>query len=141
MTSRQKDLVQQTFAMVAPIADAAAAIFYARLFELDPSIKPLFKIDIEEQGRKLMQVLAVAVRGLDDLPTLVPVVQALGARHAGYGVKDEHYGTVASALLYALEKGLGDKFTPEVKDAWVEVYTILANTMKDAAKGVPVAAS
>jgi nitric oxide dioxygenase len=88
-----------------------------------------------------MQVLAVAVRGLDDLPTLVPVVQALGARHAGYGVKDEHYGTVASALLYTLDKGLGDKFTSEVKDAWVEVYTILANTMKDAAKAVPVAAS
>jgi hemoglobin-like flavoprotein len=141
MTNRQKDLVQQTFALVAPIADAAAAIFYARLFELDPSLRPMFKIDIEEQGRKLMQVLAVAVRGLDDLPTLVPVVQALGARHAGYGVKDEHYGTVASALLYTLDKGLGDKFTSEVKDAWVEVYTILANTMKDAAKAVPVAAS
>jgi hemoglobin-like flavoprotein len=141
MTNRQKDLVQQTFALVAPIADAAAAIFYARLFELDPSLRPMFKIDIEEQGRKLMQVLAVAVRGLDDLPTLVPVVQALGARHAGYGVKDEHYGTVASALLYTLDKGLGDKITSEVKDAWVEVYTILANTMKDAAKAVPVAAS
>jgi hemoglobin-like flavoprotein len=141
MTNRQKELVQQTFAVVAPIADAAAAIFYARLFELDPSLRPMFKIDIEEQGRKLMQVLAVAVRGLDDLPTLVPVVQALGARHAGYGVKDEHYGTVATALLYTLDKGLGEKFTPEVKEAWVEVYTVLATTMKDAAKGVPVAAS
>lgn len=133
MTPEQKTLVQESFAKVAPIAETAADIFYTKLFELDPELKPLFKGDIKEQGKKLMAVLGTAVAGLDDLENLVPVVQDLGKRHAGYGVKDEHYGTVAEALLYTLEQGLGEDFTPEVKDAWVEVYTILADVMTKAA--------
>lgn len=133
MTNAQVKLVQGTFAKVAPIADKAAEIFYAKLFELDPSLKPLFKSDIKDQGRKLMAMIAAAVNGLDDLEKLVPVVQGLGKRHVDYGVTPDHYDTVAAALLYTLEVGLGDDWTPEVKQAWVEVYTVLATTMKDAA--------
>src|SRR3712207_225737 len=103
ITPRQKLLVQQTFADVAPIADVAARLFYARLFELDPSLEALFGGDMEEQGRKLMQMLTVAVRGLDHLDELVPAVRALGRRHVGYGVRDEHYATVGAALLWTLE--------------------------------------
>jgi hemoglobin-like flavoprotein len=133
MTSAQKLLVQTTFAKVVPIADTAASLFYGRLFEIDPSLRPLFKGDIVEQGRKLMQMLGVAVTGLDRLDQIVPAVQQLGARHAAYGVKDEHYATVAAALLWTLEQGLGPDFTPEVKDAWTAAYTLLAATMKEAA--------
>ncbi|HEY8994227.1 MAG TPA: globin family protein [Lacunisphaera sp.] len=134
MTPRQKELVQTTWAQVVPIADKAAGLFYGRLFELDPSLRPLFTSDIKEQGKKLMNMITVAVRGLDDLETLVPAVQSLGKRHAGYGVKDEHYTTVANALLWTLEKGLGNAWNAEIKDAWVSVYTILANTMKEASR-------
>lgn len=133
MTSEQKVLVQSTFAKVAPIADTAAAMFYARLFELDPSLRPLFTTDLTEQGRKLMQMLAVAVNGLDRLDELVPAVRQLGIRHARYGVKDQHYDIVAEALLWTLERGLGSDFTPAVKDAWTTVYGVLAATMKEAA--------
>lgn len=130
MTDDQKKAVQISFAKVEPIAQAAATMFYARLFELDPSLRPLFKGDMTEQGRKLMVMLAVAVRGLDRLDELVPAVQQLGARHAAYGVTDAHYDTVATALLWTLEKGLGADFTPQVRDAWVAVYTTLATTMQ-----------
>lgn len=133
MTSAQKLLVQTTFAALAPIADTAAALFYGRLFEIDPSLRSLFKGDMVEQGRKLMQMIGVAVAGLDRLDQLVPAVQQLGVRHAAYGVKDEHYATVATALLWTLEQGLGADFTPEVKEAWAAAYTVLAATMKDAA--------
>lgn len=139
MTAQQKELVQSSFGKVAPIADTAADLFYQRLFEIDPGLRPLFKEDMREQKKKLMQMLAAAVHGLDDLGALVPAVQDLGARHAAYGVLDQHYDTVAEALLWTLEKGLGDDFTPETKEAWITVYGVLAGTMKDAAKTVPVA--
>lgn len=138
MTPQQKTLVQTSFAKVAPIADEAAALFYQRLFDMDPSLRPLFKGDMTEQGRKLMAMLAMAVNGLNRLDDLVPAVRQLGVRHAGYGVTDDHYDTVAGALLWTLEQGLGDEFTPEVKDAWVVAYTVLATTMKEASKS-PVA--
>jgi hemoglobin-like flavoprotein len=133
MDNEQKALVQQTFAVVLTIEEVAAELFYGRLFELDPSLKPMFKGDIKAQGKKLMATLKVAVLGLDRLDRLLPVVQGLGQRHVGYGVKDEHYDTVATALLWTLEKGLGDAFTPAVKQAWIEVYTVLASVMKEAA--------
>lgn len=133
ITAGQKELVQTTFGMVAPIADKAAEIFYDKLFALDPELKPLFKGDMSEQGNKLMTMLAAAVKGLDDLEALVPVVQDLGRRHTGYGVKDAHYDTVGAALLGTLEAGLGDAWNDEVKEAWTAVYTVLATTMKDAA--------
>jgi len=133
MTPAEKSLVQTSFAKVAPIAEQAAALFYGRLFEMDPSLRPLFKGDIREQGRKLMNMIAFCVQGLDALDQLVPAVQGLGKRHAGYGVTDAHYATVGGALLWTLEQGLGPDFTPDVKAAWTTVYTVLATTMKDAA--------
>ncbi len=134
MTPEQIALVKDSFAKVAPIAPQAAALFYGRLFEIAPEVRPLFKGDIEEQGRKLMQVIATAVGALDRLDTIVPTVQDLGRRHATYGVSDAHYDKVAEALLWTLGQGLGDGFTPAVREAWTVTYTILADTMKAAAK-------
>ena len=133
LTLKQIELVQSTFAIIAPIADDAAALFYRRLFEIDPSLELMFKGDMAEQRRKLMQMLTAAVKGLPRLDRLVPVVEDLGRRHAGYGVADEHYDTVGAALLWTLEKGLGSAFTPECKEAWATVYGLLATTMKNAA--------
>jgi hemoglobin-like flavoprotein len=136
MTPKQVELVQGSWKKVMPIADTAAAIFYRKLFELDPMLRPLFTGDMKEQGRKLMAMISVAVTGLTRLETIVPAVQDLGRRHVKYGVQDKHYDTVASALVFTLEKGLGDAFTPEVKEAWVTTYGVLSGTMKDAAAKV-----
>jgi hemoglobin-like flavoprotein len=125
--------VQTTWEKCVPIAEQAAALFYGKLFELDPSLKPLFTSDIKEQGKKLMTMITMAVRGLNDLGRLVPAIEEMGRRHVGYGVKDEHYATVGAALLWTLEQGLGSDFTPEVKEAWTEVYTVLATTMQKGA--------
>ena len=133
VTLRQIELVQGTFDVIAPIADDAAALFYRRLFEIDPSLRAMFKGDMAEQRRKLMQMLTAAVKGLPRLDRLVPVVQELGRRHATYGVADDHYDTVGAALLWTLEKGLGDAFTDEAREAWATVYSLLATTMKHAA--------
>jgi len=132
-TLTQIELVQSTFAIIAPIADDAAALFYRRLFEIDPDLRQMFKSDAAEQRRKLMQMLTAAVKGLPRLDRLIPVVEDLGRRHAGYGVRDEHYDTVGAALLWTLEKGLGSAFTPDVREAWTTVYGLLASTMKNAA--------
>jgi len=135
MHESQVTLVQESWEQVLPIADTAAQLFYQRLFELDPSLRRLFtQTDMAEQRKKLMQMITVAVRGLTRLDELVPAVEALGNRHAGYGVTDAHYGTVATALLWTLEQGLGEGFTPEVREAWIETYTILANVMQNGAK-------
>ncbi len=133
MTPDQIALVQQSFAHVLPIADTAAALFYTRLFELDPSLRTLFTGDMAEQGRKLMTMLSVAVKGLGRLEELVPAVQKLGARHVAYGVQDEHYATVGAALLWTLDQGLGARFTLEIRAAWAHAYTLLADTMRTAA--------
>lgn len=134
MNDKQKMLVRASFEKVLPIAETAAELFYGRLFELDPSLKHMFKGDMREQGRKLMSAIQLVVAGLDRLDKIVPAVQHLGRRHAHYGVQPEHYQTVATALLWTLEQGLGDAFTPETKDAWVAAYTILAETMIAAAE-------
>jgi len=133
MTPEQIALVQTSFAQVLPIADIAAALFYGRLFELDPSLKPLFKGDMQEQGRKLMTMIRVVVNGLNRIDQLVPAVQELGRRHARYGVQDAHYDTVGAALLATLHQGLGEAFTPDVAAAWATAYGLLADTMKTAA--------
>ena len=133
VTLRQIELVQSSFAIIAPIADDAAALFYRRLFEIDPSLEQMFKGDMPSQRQKLMQMLTAAVKGLPRLDRLVPVVEDLGRRHVRYGVMDEHYDTVGAALLWTLEKGLGDAFTAEVREAWTTVYGLLATTMKSAA--------
>ena len=134
MNDTQKMLVRASFEKVLPIADTAVALFYARLFELDPSLQRLFKGDMQEQGRKLMSAIQLVVAGLDRLEQIVPAVQHLGRRHTGYGVKPEHYQTVGAALLWTLEQGLGAAFTPETKEAWVAAYTLLAETMIAAAQ-------
>jgi hemoglobin-like flavoprotein len=134
MTKETIALVQDSFEKVAPIADTAAALFYGKLFELDPSLKPMFHGDMKEQGRKLMSMIGLAVKGLTDLDKLVPAVEHLGRSHAGYGVQDSHYDTVGAALLWTLEQGLGSDFTPETKAAWAETYTLLATTMKNATR-------
>ena len=140
-TDRQRAIVRETWAAVAPIAPAAAALFYSRLFELDPSLRRLFgHASMEEQGRKLMQTLSVAVASLDRLDTLLPAVEALGRRHVGYGVRDEHYATVGEALLWTLEKGLGESFTDEARVAWATTYRTLAGVMQRATAAIPVAA-
>jgi hemoglobin-like flavoprotein len=134
LTAAQKTLVQDSFATIAPIADDAAALFYRRLFELDPSLERMFRGDMREQRKKLMQMLSAAVKGLDRIDQLVPVVEDLGRRHAKYGVADAHYDIVGAALLWTLEMGLGAAFTADVKDAWATVYGLLAATMKAAAR-------
>jgi hemoglobin-like flavoprotein len=130
VTPDQKVLVQQSFRLVEPIADTAAELFYSRLFEVDPSLRHLFRGDMREQRRKLMQMLTVAVRGLDQLDAIVPAVQALGRRHVGYGVQPQHFDTVGAALLWALAQGLGPAFTTDVRNAWAAVYDILSSVMK-----------
>src|SRR5438128_1668487 len=130
MNSKQIELVQSSFKMVQPIADQAARLFYQRLFEIDPSLRPMFRGDMEEQGRKLMQMIGVAVNALRRLDQVLPAVEDLGRRHAAYGVRDEHYETVAAALLWTLATGLGDAFTSEVSDAWVAMYGAVTSAMK-----------
>ena len=141
VTTRQKTLVQESFASLAPIAEDAVALFYRRLFEIDPQLRRMFPADMAAQHRKLAQMLTAAVKGLDHLDRLVPVVQDLGRRHVGYGVTDAHYDTVGSALLWTLEKGLGSAFTPDMKDAWATVYGLLATVMKEAAARAEIAAA
>ena len=136
MDEQVKTLVQESWAKVAPIADDAAKLFYAKLFELDPALEPMFPEDLTEQRKKLMATLGVAVKGLNDLGALVPVLQRLGERHVGYGVTDAHYDTVGAALLWTLGQGLGPAFTEPVQAAWTEVYGVVATTMKDAASKV-----
>ena len=133
MTPRQVALVQDSWKKIVPIKDMAALLFYARLFELDPSLRPHFRKPLDMQGRKLMAMLGTAVGCLGRLEELTPTVEELGRRHAVYGVKDENYDTVAAAFLWMLEQALDLDFTPEVRDAWTTAYTTLANVMKDAA--------
>lgn len=130
MTNEQIKLVQDSFRQVAPIAEAAAQLFYARLFELDPDLELLFKGNLTEQGHKLMQMLGLAVASLDRMDQILPAVRSLGARHVGYGVRDRDYDTVGQALLWTLRKGLGDAFRPDVEAAWTNVYATLASAMQ-----------
>jgi hemoglobin-like flavoprotein len=134
MNADQIAIVQETFEKVRPISETAAELFYKRLFELNPSFKSLFKGDMKKQGRMLMQMIDFAVKGIDEPDTILPTIHDLGKRHVGYGVKEEYYDTVGEALLWTLEQGLGENFTPEVKDAWAEAYKLLSGVMIDAAR-------
>ena len=142
MTNEDIKLVQDSFKQVVPIAETAAQLFYARLFELDPDLELLFKGNLTEQGRKLMQMLALAVNSLDRMEQLLPAVESLGRRHVTYGVRDKDYETVGRALLWTLHKGLGEAFTPDVEAAWGKVYATLASAMQTASvtEAEPVAA-
>lgn len=140
MTPHQIELVQSSFARVAPIADQAAAIFYARLFELAPGVRALFKGDMVEQGRKLMTMLGSVTRLLNQLDDLVPVAQRLAERHVAYGAQPAHYAVVGAALIDTLDKGLDAEFTPEVRQAWETAYGTLSAVMIAAAGKLPAAA-
>lgn len=133
MNTEQIDLVRSSFAKVVPIRDAAAGLFYGRLFEIAPQVKPLFKGDMSEQGRKLMATLAVVVDGLADLAAIMPAVEALAVKHVEYGVRPEHYALVGEAFLWTLEQGLGADFTPETRTAWATAYATLSDAMIAAA--------
>ena len=133
MTPQDVEAVQSSWKSVVPIKEQAAGLFYGKLFELDPTLRPLFKGDLSEQGRKLMAMLNTVILGLTQLETIVPAAQALAKRHVGYGVKPEHYQTVGAALIWTLQQGLGPAFTPEVQGAWVRTYGALSQVMIDAA--------
>jgi hemoglobin-like flavoprotein len=135
MTPDQIKLVQQSFAKVAPISETAAGIFYDRLFEVAPSVKSMFPADMTEQRKKLMAMLAVVVNGLGNLESVLPAASALAIRHVSYGAKAEHYPVVGAALLWTLEKGLG-----EASDAWTAAYGTLSGFMVSEAYGRPQAA-
>ena len=134
MEQRTISLVQNSWPKVVALGPAAAALFYQNLFEADSSLQALFKGNMEEQGKKLITMIGAAVGKLNDLDTLVPILQNLGKRHSGYAVQDSHYATVGGALLKTLSQGLGDDFTPEVKDAWTAVYGVMADVMITASK-------
>ena len=139
MTPEKIALVQGSFAKVVPISDQAAALFYGRLFEIAPEVKPMFHGDMAEQGRKLMATLGVVVTGLTRLETVLPAASALAKKHVGYGVKAEHYPIVGSALLWTLEKGLGAAWTPDVAAAWTDAYGTLSGYMVSEAYGAQAA--
>jgi hemoglobin-like flavoprotein len=140
MTPDQVKLVQESFAKVAPISETAAVLFYDRLFEIAPKVKAMFPTDMTEQRRKLMATLAVVVGGLGNLESVLPAASALARRHVSYGAKAEHYPVVGSALLWTLEKGLGDGWTPDVAEAWTAAYGTLSGFMISEAYGRPQAA-
>lgn len=135
MTSRQKALVRDSWARAAPIADELAQSFYARLFELDPGVRALFKADMAEQRRKFVAMLGTTVDGLHDVGEVVPILETLGRRHVAWGVRESHYPTVGSALVWALREHLGGAFAPEVEEAWTAFYALVADVMIDAAAG------
>ena len=140
MTPDQIAAIQESFTKVVPISEQAANLFYGRLFEIAPAVKPLFRSDMTEQGRKLMATLSVVVARLENLESLLPAASALAKRHAGYGVKAADYQPVGAALLWTLERGLGEQWTPQLAAAWTEAYTILANFMISEAYGRTIAA-
>lgn len=140
MTPQQVKAVQDSFAKVAPISEQAAAMFYGRLFEIAPAVKPLFRGDMHEQGKKLMATLAVVVHGLSNLETILPAASALAKRHVGYGVKATDYAPVGAALLWTLQKGLGAAWTPDLAAAWTTAYTTLSEYMIGEAYGRSAAA-
>lgn len=135
MTPDQVKLVQESFAKVAPISDMAAMLFYDRLFDVAPSVKAMFPADMTEQRRKLMATLAAVVNGLGNLESVLPAASALAKRHVRYGARPAHYPVVGGALLWTLEKGLGDAWTPEVADAWAAAYGTLSGYMISEAYG------
>ena len=137
LTVQQTTIVQSSFRSVLPMSSSPGELFYKRLFEIDPAIAPLFKRGMKEQSEQFMRVLALAVGGLSSISTLAPMVKQLGARHAGYGVKPEHYDAFRRALLWMLAAILQDAYTEEVREAWSTAYSMIAGIMKEAAWGAP----
>jgi len=134
LIAKQIELVQRSWRGILPIRDTFAEVFYGKLFSLDPSLKPLFRGEMQDQGRNLAAVISIAVTGLSRLETITLAIQELGRRHAAYGVRHRHYDSFAEALMWTLAHSLGEAFTDDVKDAWAAAYRVLAETMKS---GVP----
>lgn len=131
MNPTQIELVQSTFGnYVVPLGDAAADVFYEKLFALDPSMRALFNGDMAVQGHKLVGMLAVVVNGLHTPETIAGAAQQLGQRHAGYGVQARHYDTVGQVLLQTLQAAIGSAYTPDVHEAWTAAYALLASVMQ-----------
>ena len=139
MTPSDVALVRSSFDKVVPISEQAAEIFYARLFELAPPVRALFKGDMKEQGRKLMAMLRTVVSVLDKPEVLVPAAQRLAERHVGYGAEPAHYAVVGQALLDTLQTGLGPAFTHETRAAWTTAYGTLSSVMIASAGAHPAA--
>ena len=135
MNSQQVALVQQSFEKAAALGEKVAEIFYDELFAIDPSLRSMFKGDMHEQRQKLLAALALVVRSLHAPEKILGPVQKLAIKHVDYGVRPEHYTYVGNALLRTLKKGFGREFTPELRDAWVEAFRMLAKVMKEAAYG------
>jgi hemoglobin-like flavoprotein len=133
MTPAQVHLIRKSFAELSRHDHVAALVFYRRLFEIDPGLRPLFTNDIEEQSRKLLDMLAVLIAMLERPVGLELELKAMGLRHVEYGVKEEHYATVGGALLDMLAEVLGAKFTPEVREAWTLLYGAVESHMKEGA--------
>jgi hemoglobin-like flavoprotein len=133
MSPQQVELVQMTWRQVQLVGDTAAELFYGKLFSLGPAVRPLFKNDLKDQGRNLTAMISVAVHWLARPEKIIVALQQLGRRHAAYGVQPRHYEIVAAALMWMLEKCLGDAFTPEARSAWTAAYDMLAKTMQEAA--------
>ncbi len=126
--------IRETWALVVPIADAAAQLFYQRLFEIDADAKSLFATtDMSAQNEKLIAALSLVVEKADQLDSVVPVLQELGRNHVKYGVEARHYDSVGSALLWTLEQGLGDRFTDRTRAAWAVAYALVSGPMRQAA--------
>ncbi len=134
MDALQIVLVQRTFRHLMPIGDTVAEVFYRRLFMLDPTLQELFRANLKDQGRMLMQMMAVAVQGLTNLDAVRPAIEDLGRRHASYGVRPEHYEVFGEALLATIRIGLGDAFSPDVHAAWSNAYNVIATAMQDGAR-------
>lgn len=133
MTPEKIALVRNSWQQVLPIKDTAAQLFYGQLFELDPALRGMFRGDMVEQGRKLMAMINTVVTSLDNLGPILERIEEMGRRHVAYGVTEAHYDTVGSALIWTLGQGLGEQFTPAVRDAWGDAYNTLASAMKQAA--------
>jgi hemoglobin-like flavoprotein len=133
LTERQQQLIRASFERVLPVQETVTALFYERLFTLDPQLNVLFKSDMSEQGHRLMTMMNTVVDHSHCLQRLVPALRELGRRYDSYGATDRDYNTVAAALIWTLEPELGADFTPETRGAWTACYGILADEMKAAA--------
>jgi hemoglobin-like flavoprotein len=129
MTARQIQLVKESWSYVIVKSNEAGQLFYSRLFEVAPAVRPMFKGDVKEQSRKLMSMVTLVVSKLDKLDQVINEVKALGARHNKYGTKSEHYAVVGECLIWTLSQGLGDRWNKETEEAWLQAYTVLSGAM------------
>ena len=133
MTKIEHMIIKNSFSQVLPISEAAAKLFYLKLFELDPKLKKLFSTDLDEQGTKLICLIENAIHFFDNHELLIPTLKALGARHVNYNVKPADYDTAQQAMIWMLEQVLDKDFTPRVQNAWETFFIFLSETMKSGA--------